>query len=86
MWYQRWRWYHLDQGLHWCGNDVVDICEAYKHDDDGDNDGNDDDGNDAPYNRFFVKKEEKKQVCLSVFVFFLQYSNNSHVLWDSTAF
>ena len=48
-------YFHLDQGLHWCGNDVVDICDGSDGDDndedcDDDGDSNRDDDDDADDN------------------------------------
>ena len=45
-------YFHLDQGLHWCGNDIVDICDGSDNDEDCDDDGdsNRDDDDDADDN------------------------------------
>lgn len=63
----------LDESQWWGnydGNGDVDDEDDDEDDDDGDNDGDHDDGSDASDNRFFVKNEEKQQVCLFFFVFF----------------
>ena len=35
---------------------------------------------------FLLKRRKRNRFVCLFLVFFLQYSNNSHVLWDSTAF